>query len=76
MKNRLNRLERLASERSPRRSTLGIRVPPDDLPDDEYDTWSAEVEASAKLTGARLIKLSMGPLPRHDSTDRESVESS
>ena len=73
MKNRLSRLERLATGRSPRRSKLVIRVPPDDLPDDEYDTWAAEVEASARLTGARLIKLSMGPLPRHGSTEIENL---
>lgn len=74
MKRRLARLEGATSPDIPRHYDLSIRIPPEGLPDDQYDAWARGVEAEARRDGVRVISLNMGPLPAVHDTIAEDEE--
>jgi len=43
---------------------LVVKAPPDDLPDDQYESWAAKARAEARRIGAKLITMKLGPLGR------------
>jgi hypothetical protein len=63
VKRRLSRLEQAAGQQeSLQLQQLRVITPPDDLPDQDYAAWAAEVDAEARQAGHRLITLNLGAL--------------